>query len=188
MDIIGAEPRPPRRSVRLARVGARRLARAGGPGRRAAVVAVAVLAVAGAAALRSGSGLDQRPSALWTLDVAQPPDAQELFPLDRLPGRTPIPAPLVVGYDKQTVIGRLPDVGGPSRPAAEAATRLVLGRYCQAPATYDIAISQESGWDRVTTRAFRIDRGGYALSMGLRLVWIRSGYTWTGRLTQLAAC
>jgi hypothetical protein len=153
-----------------------------------AVAAAVALAVAGVVTVRAGGGLDQEPSVFWAGDVAAPPDLPDLIAPDRLPGRTPIPAPLVVGYDKQTVLGRLPVDGGPSQFAAKVATRLVLGRYCQVPATYDVRVSPEAGWNQVSARAFRIDRGGYALSVALRLVWIRSAYAWTGRLTELGSC
>jgi hypothetical protein len=182
MDVIGSEPRPPSRWEQ--RVGAA-LQRLSGH-RRVATVLVVVVAVAGALVLATTKvGLDRSDEYFATGPVEAAPAARP--PFDNLPGRMPIPAPMIVGYDKQTVTGRLPALGAPGYAAAEAAARLVLGRYCQTPAAYAVVVRPEREWMQVRALIYHMD-GGDPPAMRLRLVWESPAYSWTGKLPQLAGC
>ncbi len=199
MDVIVSGPEgPPRRrrrpvlpAVRSGRLGAD----ATGPGGvrpTVVVVLVALAAVAAVVALRaSAPSVQPRHRA----EVTSPgPDGGEALPprpFDRLPGRTPIPAPVLLGQagpDGQRLRGRLPALGGPDRAAAAASGELVLGRYCVAPAMYALSVVPERGWLQVTGFAFRLDRSADPPWVIVHLVWTGRAYAWTGSLSQLYGC
>ena len=182
MDVIGSDPRPPSGWERRTRAGLRSLSRH----RRFAPVLAAVVAIAGVLLLATTRvGLDRSDEYIAAAPVEAAPAPRP--PFDNLPGRVPIPTPMIVGYDKQTVSGRLPPTGAAGQVAAEVAARLVLGRYCQAPTMYAVVVHPEHEWAQVRVRVYRID-GGDPPAVLLRLVWGGSAYSWTGRLPQLAGC
>jgi hypothetical protein len=157
------------------------------------MTAVAVLATAGAvAALRAGA----EPVPPRAEPVAPPahrpsPEFRALSPpppYDRLPGRTPIPAPRLVGPDWQIVRGRLPAVGEPGRPAAQRAAALVIGRYCREPAVLAAEVTPDRGWTWVTARLFSMERSNSPPVATFRLIWTRDSYDWTGSYAELLSC
>jgi len=157
------------------------------------MAAVAVLAAAGAvAALRAGAE-PVPPRADTAAAPAPRPRAQYRVlppppPYDRLPGRTPIPRPRLVGPDWQTVRGRLPAVGGPGRPAAQQAAELVVGRYCREPAGLAAEVTPAPGWTWVTARVFSIARSNNPPVVTFRLIWTGGSYDWTGSYGELLSC
>lgn len=199
MDVIVSGPeRPPRRRGRPALPAARSgllgdsATRPGRVRREVTVVVVALAAVAAVVALRTSAA---RVEPSERAEVASPgPDGGEILPqrpFDRLPGRTPIPAPVLLGYvgqDSQLMRGRLPAIGGPDRTAAAASGELVLGRYCLEPAMYALSVVPERGWRQVTGFAFRLDRSADPPWVIVHLVWTGRAYVWTGSLSQLYGC
>ena len=106
-------------------------------------------------------------------------------PYDRLPGRTPIPAPTAAdGF----VRGTLPPVGGPDEPAALRAARLVLGRACYEPAAYALTLKPEPDWRRVTAFVLTLDRSGDPPRITLLLTWTGRTYDWVGPEVELRVC
>lgn len=156
--------------------------------------ALGVVAVVGGAAvllaLRT-TGPDDRPglrptvaagpSAVGSAGIVAIPTA----PYDRLPGRTPIPAPTTSGV---RVAGALPPVGGPDEAAALRAAELVLGRACFDPAAYALTLKPEPDWRRVTAFVLTLDRSGDAPRITLSLRWTGRTYDWSGRRVELRVC
>jgi hypothetical protein len=106
-------------------------------------------------------------------------------PFDRLPGRTPIPAPSPTG---RALRGTLPAVGGPGKAAAERSAALVLGRYCLEPRRYALSLSADLDWRSPTAYALRLDRSYDPLAVRLRLEWTGRSYAWIGSPAQLLSC
>jgi hypothetical protein len=113
-------------------------------------------------------------------------------PYDRLPGRTPIPAPSLVGEDGQTIGGELPVFApAPSQLAVRIAVRMILNRFCREPAGHRIHFDPGVGtsWRSATAvvsppRSRLADRP----MIILRLFWTGYTYRWRGSLYQLADC
>jgi hypothetical protein len=179
VDLLSSGPERPRRAVRVWR-------------RRSVRVAAVVLVAAAALALlrstvdTSPSEVD-RPVAAASPSPVPPPPAP---PFDGGPGRTPIPAPTRAGGQ---LSGPLPASGGPDRTAAVRAVRLVLGRYCPDPESYAYtlgpdALGRTEDWRRVTVLLFKLERGGTAPSLQLRLSWTGRAYRWTGPDELLKGC
>jgi hypothetical protein len=118
----------------------RRLAAADGQQRRTAAVLAGVVVAAGlVVGLRAGlpeqpaSGRGDAGGASWTVLPGRP--------FDRLPGRTPIPPPILISMDGQRVAGELPVFAlAPSEAAVRIAAGMVLGRYCRNPAAHDVQL------------------------------------------------
>jgi hypothetical protein len=200
VDVIVSGPERPRRRrgrpvLRAGRSGllADNATRLGRVRREVSVVVVALAAVAAVMALRtSAAWVEPRERAAA---VGSPgPDGGQVLPqrpFDRLPGRTPIPAPVLLGHvgqDGQLVRGRLPAIGGPDRTTAAASGELVLGRYCVEPAMYALSVVPDRGWRQVTGFAFRMDRSADPPWVIVHLAWTGRAYVWTGSLSQLHAC
>jgi len=199
VDLIDSGPeRPPRRRGRPALPAARsgflsaeatRLGRM----RREVIVVVVVLAAAAAVVALRASAARVEPSERAEV-ASSGPDRGEVLPqrpFDLLPGRTRIPAPVLLGHlgrDSQLLRGRLPAIGGPGRTAAAASGELVLGRYCLEPTMYAFSVVPERGWRQVTGFAFRLDRSADPPWVIVHLVWTGRAYVWTGSLSQLYGC
>jgi hypothetical protein len=111
-------------------------------------------------------------------------------PYDRLPGRTPIPAPVQTG---DGLSGRLPPVGGPDKRAARTAVGLVLGRYCFQPRRYGFTLEPDhdgtrQDWRHVEVLVFRLDAGGAGPYQRLFLDWGGRSYRWLGFLSLRDGC
>lgn len=210
MDVIGSEPeRAPRTPVRSALRAARRRRSGSAPapsGRRRVLTGVVGVVVATAAvlALRAGTepvdpyaGTDVADAA--PVGTTAPPNVYGRVrlqppPFDRLPGRTPIPNPSVDPADRRMVAGPLPRVGDgtPTAANAAAAARLVLGRYCRRPWSYEVATDPvDPSWRQVravATRAATATRPRIVID--LRLRWDPAGraYAWSGAVPQLDTC
>jgi hypothetical protein len=114
-------------------------------------------------------------------------------PYDRLPGRTPIPAPSLVGEDGQTIGGELPVFApAPSRLAVRIAVRMILNRFCTEPAVHPVRLDQGVGasWRSATATASPPPRFPFAdrPMIVIRLSWTGYTYRWRGSLHQLADC
>jgi hypothetical protein len=152
-------------------------------------VAAVVLVAAAVAVLLARSTSDPSPSEAArraALSVAPTPRP----PFDGRPGRTPIPAPAVVG---DLLSGTLPEVGPPGRAAAGRAVELVLGRYCADPAAYVFPLGREAAgveqdWRHVTVAVFRTERGSSTPRLMLTLDWLGEIYRWTGPADLLDGC
>ena len=111
-------------------------------------------------------------------------------PYDRLPGRTPIPAPAQTG---DGLSGPLPAIGGPDKRAAAAAVYLVLGRYCLDPKRYTFTLDPDHDgswpdWHHVDVLVFRLDGSGSGPDLRLFLDWAGRSYRWLGFLDLLDGC
>jgi hypothetical protein len=167
-----------------------------GPWRRRAAAAAAAVAAAGAiVALRAGApgvpleetataaDANSGPVIIYGRARMQPP------PFDRLPGRTPIPAPSPLGRPAEAVRGHLPRTGPtPGEESARAATRLVLGRYCRYPRAYLILLESARGWREVTATVLRWAYTESRRLTTVRLHWTDDAYVWHGRPSELARC
>ena len=155
----------------------------------------AIVLVAAAALLLLRSAVDTSPSGLGRSTVDDPGSTVSLPPrrtppYDRLPGRTPIPAPAQTG---DGVSGPLPAIGGPDKRAAGAAVELVLGRYCLAPAGYTFTLDPDHDGNRadyhhVDVLVFRLDSSGSGPALRLILDWAGRSYRWIGFLNLLDGC
>ena len=198
MDVLasGPERRPRQGRNRLGRVRGLVLgddAAVSSTARRRVRSAMAVLLGIGAVlALRvAAEPVVPREGAARTVNQPAPPPeagmAVPLPPFDRLPGRTPIPAP-TMGPDRQVVRGPLPAVGGPHRKAALASAELVLGRFCRQPAEYAVEAAPEPDWERVTAHVHSRERSAGRPAIVLRLAWTGRAYAWSGSRRQLSNC
>ena len=182
MDLLTSGPERPRRVGRVWR-------------RRGARLAAAVL-VAAAAVVLLRSTVDSSPSGRSGVPptvaagptVPLPP--RPTSPYDRLPGRTPIPAPAQTG---DGVSGPLPAVGGPHKRAAGVAVGLVLGRYCFEPRRYAFTLEPDhdgarQDWRHVDVLVFRLDGGGAGPYQRLFLDWTGRSYRWLAVLNLLQRC
>jgi hypothetical protein len=209
VDVLASgHERPPgdgdfARSVRRGRYGARpdpRTARWRRPARAAAVL---LLAAAATSALRAGADpVERRPrTAAETYDGGPPivpsqplptPSRSPSPPFDHLPGRTPIPEPwITVDEGRLVVRGLLPPTGaGPGARPAEAAARLVLGRYCRAPGGYEVRLRDGGGWRTPTAVVMRpVPLRATRMQMTtIRLRWAGDAYAWQGSGAELAHC
>ncbi|HEY6747378.1 MAG TPA: hypothetical protein VI357_16880 [Mycobacteriales bacterium] len=154
--------------------------------RRAAVVIALLAAVVAVPALRAGVGpvtpVDRPPVAGES--VAEESATRPMAPLDHLPGRTPIPAPVA---ETDRVGGELPPLTGPGRAAAVRAVRLVLGRYCLRPDLYRLTTAPLDGWLSLGVLAVEPGRDDGAL-VDVSLVWTGHTYRWAGVPDQLRIC
>jgi hypothetical protein len=177
VDLLSSGPPRPRRIARIWR-------------RRRVRVAVAVLvAVAALVVLRftvgsTRSAVDPPAAAATTTPVGP------ATPLDRLPGRTPIPEP---AQTRDLLSGPLPVLGGSSEVAARRAAGLVVGRYCVDLTRFSVAVDpatdgRNADWRHVlvlVTDRLYTDSGP---AMQLRLEWDVRTYRWFGPLTLLRGC
>jgi hypothetical protein len=155
----------------------------------------AVVLVAAAALLLLRSTVDTPPSGLAPSTVDSPGPAAPLPPrptppFDRLPGRTPIPAPAQTG---DGLSGPLPAIGGPDKRAAGVAVDLVLGRYCLDPGRYTFTLDPDHDGTRedfhhVDVLVFRLDGSGNGPDLRLILDWAGRSYRWIGFLNLLDGC
>jgi hypothetical protein len=182
VDLLSSGPeRPPPRASRVWR-------------RRSVRVAAVVLGAA-AALLLLRSAVDTSPSGLGRSTVDDPGPTVSLPPrptppYDRLPGRTPIPAPAQTG---DGLSGPLPAIGGPDKRAAAAAVYLVLGRYCFDPGRYTFTLDPDHDGTRedfhhVDVLVFRLDGSGSGPDLRLILDWAGRSYRWLGFLNLLDGC
>jgi hypothetical protein len=109
---------------------------------------------------------------------------------DRLPGRTPIPAPAQTG---DRLSGPLPATGDPGRASATRAANLVLGRYCAEPGRYGLTIEPYTDGRSIDFRHIAVvvvDRllTDSGTEMQLSLDWEGRAYRWFGPLTLLDGC
>jgi hypothetical protein len=178
LDLLTSGPEQPRRVLRI--------------WRRQSVRLAAVVLVAAAALLLSRSTVDSGPpgSTVDSLSpvVSLPP--RPTPPYDRLPGRTPIPAPAQTG---DGLSGPLPAIGGPDKRAAAAAVYLVLGRYCFDPGRYTFTLDPDHDGTRedfhhVDVLVFRLDDSGSGPDLRLILDWAGRSYRWLGFLDLLDGC
>ena len=163
--------------------------------RRRSVRVAAVVLVAAAALLLLRSAVDTSPSGLGRSTVDDPGPTVSLPPrptppYDRLPGRTPIPAPAQTG---DGLSGPLPAIGGPDKRAAAAAVYLVLGRYCFDPGRYTFTLDPDHDGTRedfhhVDVLVFRLDGSGSGPDLRLILDWAGRSYRWLGFLNLLDGC
>jgi hypothetical protein len=163
--------------------------------RRRSVRVAAVVLVAAAALLLLRSAVDTSPSGLGRSTVDEPGPTVSLPPrptppYDRLPGRTPIPAPAQTG---DGLSGPLPAIGGPDKRAAAAAVYLVLGRYCFDPGRYTFTLDPDHDGTRedfhhVDVLVFRLDGSGSGPDLRLILDWAGRSYRWLGFLNLLDGC
>jgi hypothetical protein len=156
----------------------------------------AVVLVAAAALLLLRSTVDSSPSGRARSTVDDPGPAVSSLPppptppYDRLPGRTPIPAPAQTG---DGLSGPLPATGGPDKRAAVAAVDLVLGRYCLDPGRYTFTLDPDHDGTRedfhhVDVLVFRLDGSGNGPDLRLILDWAGRSYRWIGFLDLLDGC
>ena len=182
MDLLSSGPeRPPQRASRI--------------WRRRSVRLAAVVLVAAAALLLLRSTVDSAPSgvARSTVDDAGPTvslSPRPTPPYDRLPGRTPIPAPAQTG---DGLSGPLPAIGGPDKRAAGAAVDLVLGRYCVDPKGYTFTLDPDhdgarEDYHHVDVLVFRLDGSGSGPDLRLILDWAGRSYRWIGFLNLRDGC
>ena len=182
MDLLSSGPeRPPPRASRV--------------WRRRSVRVAAVVVVATAALLLLRSAVDTSPAGLGRSTVDDPGPTVSLPPrptppFDRLPGRTPIPAPAQTG---DGLSGPLPAIGGPDKRAAAAAVYLVLGRYCFDPGRYTFTLDPDHDGTRedfhhVDVLVFRLDGSGSGPDLRLILDWAGRSYRWLGFLNLLDGC
>jgi hypothetical protein len=163
--------------------------------RRRSVRVAAVVLVAAAALLLLRSAVDTSPSGLGRSTVDDPGPTVSLPPrptppYDRLPGRTPIPAPAQTG---DGLSGPLPAIGGPDKRAAAAAVYLVLGRYCFDPGRYTFTLDPDHDGTRedyhhVDVLVFRLNGSGSGPDLRLILDWGGRSYRWLGFLNLLDGC
>jgi hypothetical protein len=159
------------------------------------VAAVVVLAAAALPLLRSTVDTGTPGASRSTVDrsgaaTSLPP--RPTPPFDRLPGRTPIPAPAQTG---DGLSGPLPAVGGPDERAAGVAVGLVLGRFCLDPRRYTFTLTPDGttrrpDWRHVDVLVFGLDGSGSGPELRLFLDWAEDGrsYRWLGFLTLLDGC
>lgn len=182
MDLLSSGPeRPQQRAVRAWR---RRSIR---------VAAVVVLAGAALLLLRSTVDTGSPGASRSTVDrsvAATPP--RPTPPFDRLPGRTPIPAPAQTG---DGLSGPLPAIGGPDKRAAGVAVGLVLGRFCLDPRRYTFTLTPDGtlghpDWRHVDVLVFGLDDSGSGPELQLFLDWAGDdrAYRWLGFLNLLDGC
>jgi hypothetical protein len=190
VDVIESGPYRPDRAPGalqrlLRRVGRRLLTP--GRGRRLGALALGVAAAAAVlVGLRAGVPQAGQPS-----PQARPLATLPAPPYDRLPGRTPIPAP-TVSRDRLTVGGELPVFApAPSEAAVRIDALLILNRYCREPATHAIELQQGVGeaWRSVTAVVYqaRIPLP-YRPEITLHLYWTGYTYRWQGSLPELTHC
>jgi hypothetical protein len=193
MDVIGSAPKGPPRPPRPRRggwqAGAARLGSLASIRRRGALGIAAVLGAGVLLTLRSAAepvppATPDRP-ARASASPAADLEPRLSRPFDRLPGRTPIPAPRL---DRGSLRGRLPAVGGPGRSAAEQSAALVLGRFCRDLERYALSVDGAAGWRSAVAYAFRLDRSYDPLAVRLRLAWTGRAYEWSGSPAQLLSC
>ena len=166
--------------------------------RRGLAVTALLLSVAMMAALRAGADpVERRPrAAAETIDgtaaatpAAPVPPGRPTPPFDHLPGRTPIAQPWLTVEGRLVVRGELPATGArPGLRAAEAAVRLVLGRYCRVLRALDVRLTDGGGWRTVTGAVTRQVRRISRQIAVIRLRWTGRSYVWQGRGTELARC
>ncbi len=108
-------------------------------------------------------------------------------PFDRLPGRTPIPAPAAV-HPPGTAAGVLPPTGAPGEPAAHAAVRLVVGRYCRWPEAYQVQTDRVRTWRAPEALVVRTSYSSSRVVATLQLRWTGRSYAWRGSEAELARC
>jgi hypothetical protein len=182
VDLLSSGPeRPPPRASRV--------------WRRRSVRVAAVVVVATAALLLLRSAVDTSPAGLGRSTVDDPGPTVSLPPrptppFDRLPGRTPIPAPAQTG---DGLSGPLPAIGGPDKRTAAAAVYLVLGRYCLDPGRYTFTLDPDHDGTRedfhhVDVLVFRLDGSGSGPDLRLILDWAGRSYRWVGFLNLLDGC
>lgn len=173
MDLLSSGPERPQRASRVWR-------------RRGVRVAAAVLVAAAVAVPLARSTPDPSPSEVdrraASAAAAVPVPPLPSPPFDRLPGRVAIPAPARTGGQ---LSGPLPPTGRPDRTAAARALGLVLGRFCVDPDAYAYTLGPEGiwpaeDWRHVTVLLFKLERGGTAPSLQLRLDWTGRAYRWSG--------
>jgi hypothetical protein len=69
----------------------------------------------------------------------------------------------------------------------------VLGRFCVDPDAYAYTLGPDGirpteDWRRVTVLLFKLERGGTAPSLQLRLDWTGSAYRWSGPAELSSGC
>jgi hypothetical protein len=198
VDLLSSGPRRPRRAAGLRRrltplgrwlapVG-RRLApywrRRGVRAGIGVLVAIVVLALLRFTADVSRPVPAPRPAA--APETPLPP--AETF--DRLPGRTPIPAPAQTG---DLLSGPLPAMAAPTAVTARQAAGLVLGRYCPDLSRFSIELKPDTDGRNadyhhlfvLVTDVLFTDSGP---ALQLSLDWEGRNYRWLGPLTLLRGC
>ncbi len=204
-DVIGSGPdrlesRRPARFVLVARRLVGRLTRlqalADPRRRRVATAALAATAAVLALVALRTSAPQARPAAAGgstSRTAGSPLATVPTAPFDMLPGRTPIPAPSLIGEDGQTIGGEIPLFApAPSEAAVRIAVKLILNRFCRDPDAHAIRLEPGAGesW-RSATAIVRQQRGlplAHRPVITLRLLWTGYTYRWRGSLDQLTDC
>jgi hypothetical protein len=171
------------------------MARGGRLWRRRGVRAGAVVLAAAAALATLQLTVDPQPrprAARPPVTTAPRTPAGPTPPFDRLPGRTPIPAPAQTGT---LLSGPLPVIGGPDRPTAGRAAGLIVGRFCADLSRYTLELQPDID---VAAHADDFHHLGVLVTdreltdsgpaMRLTLDWDSGVYRWTGPLTLLNGC